>query len=447
MMRLALPITLLLAATLAPAAPVPVDKVAERHQLEALWKDLETYDPVVRTKAVFALLDHPRAGAFLASKVPPLDASADQLKAWLKDLNSDDDKVWKPAYEELRYHDPRTELTLAEQIELASTDAGRVRLVGIWQGELPDLSPDITRTELRLTPGEGSGRKVTFMRFCRPRGRNGLVGDGYEVWAGPVAEIEPTRWRQAAIAAHVLRRIDTKASRAVLERLAAGHKDALPTRTAVGLLKATAAPASSDAEFKKGWDGLLSGEPIPATVWALSLRERPDDVKRMAAVLPAIQAAPDDVKGWLKALDDTDPKVWKPAFEKLLYFRPLLAVPTDTQCKLVTTDHGRAALFHLTRFAAGVPDKLEVTEGTTLFMVYGRMELRYPSGGRGEYDSTAVEPLDQMTTTHWQRARLAVVVLERVKTADAKAVLKQLADGHPDILPTKEAKAALDRLK
>jgi hypothetical protein len=37
-------------------------------------------------------------------------------------------------------------------------------------------------------------------------------------------------------------------------------------------------------------------------------------------------------------------------------------------------------------------------------------------------------------------------VLERVGTPDAKAALKQLADGHPDILPTKEAKAALERL-
>jgi TolA-binding protein len=48
---------------------------------------------------------------------------------------------------------------------------------------------------------------------------------------------------------------------------------------------------------------------------------------------------------------------------------------------------------------------------------------------------------------HWQRARIAILALELVGTADAKAVLKQLADGHPDILPTKEAKAALARLK
>lgn len=440
-MRLTLPAVFLFAA-LAPAAPVPVDRAAEQKVLEALWKDLETYGPAERTRAVFALLDHPRAVEFLASKMPPLNTSADQLKAWLKDLNSDDEKVWKPAFEELRYHDPRTELTLAEQIEQATTDVGRVRLVGIWQGEFPHLAPDIARTELRLTPGEASDRKVTFLRYCRQRGRNGLVGDGYEVWVGPVDEIAPPRWRQAAIAAHVLRHIDTKASRAVLERLATGHKDALPTRTAVGLLK-----PSAPVEFKKGWDGLLSGEPIPATEWAVSLRDRPDDVKKLATVLPAIKATADDVKGWLKALNDNDPKVWKPAFEKLLTFRPLLALPIETQCELMTTDHGRAALFHLTRFAPNVPDAIDVQEGSSLAIVNSRVELSYLSGGRVQIESARIESLGEMTPIHWQRVRLAILVLERVGTADAKAVLKQLADGHPDILPTKEAKAALERLK
>lgn len=445
-MRFVLPLTLLLA-TLASAAPVPVDKAAEKQQLEALWKDLETYDPVVRTRAVFALLDHPRAVEFLASKMQPLNASANQLKAWLKDLNSDEEKLWKPAFEELRYNDPRTGLTLPEQIELATTDAGRVRLVGLWRGELATLGSDVDRTQLFLTPGEASGQKVTFLQVYRPRVPNGARVDSSEVWAGPVADIAPTRWRQVAIAAPILRRIDTKASRTVLDRLATGHKDALPTRTAVGLLKATAAPASSDAEFRKGWDGLLSGEPIPATQWALSLGDRPDNVKRMAGVLPAIKAAPDDVKGWLKALDDKDPKVWKPAFEKMLYFRPLLAVPIDAQCKMVATDHGRSALFHLTRWAPNVPDKIDVREGSTLNIVDGRVELHYPDGRRGEIESVPVAPLEQMTPTLWQRARLAVVVLERVGTLDAVTALKQLADGHPDILPTKEAKAALERLK
>ncbi len=435
------PLVTLLAATL--AAPVPVDKVAENKKLEAAWEDLVTYDPVVRTRAVFALCDHPRAVPFLAEKLPPVDVSADQLKAWVKDLNVSDEKVWKAAFEKLQYFDPRTGLTLAEQTELAITDCGRRRLASLWWADWIGDQPDCVSSVLSL---DGPDAFTLTQHFRDPRtGR--LSQSDHSGTVRTVAGLAPTRWRQAAIAAHVLHRIDTKASRAALDRLAAGHKDTLPTRTAVGLLKATAAPASSDAGFNKGWDGLLSGEPIPATEWALSLRDRPDDVKRMAGVLPAIQATPDDVKGWLKALDDTDPKVWKPAFEKLLYFRPLLAVPTDTQCKLVTTDHGRAALFHLTRFAPGVPEKIDLKEGSSLAVRDGRMVLEYVSGRRFEIESTAVESLDKMTSIHWQRARLAVVALERMKTDDAKAVLKQLAAGHPDILPTKEAKAALERLK
>lgn len=441
-MRWTLPY-LLVVVSLVPAAPVPVDKAAEKQQLESLWKDLETYDPVVRTRAVFALLDHPRAVEFLASKMPPLDTSADQLKAWVKDLDSVDEKVWKPAFNKLRYHDPRTGLTIRGQIELVTTLDGRRRLLDLWNfppGVIPEGTYQIDIIGRRL------GREVTVAyQFRTSIGGQGVSSAGWEV--PPVQAIELTEWRQAAIAAHVLSRADTKPSRKVLIELATGHKDALPTRTAVGLLKATVAPTSSDAEFRKGWDGLLSGEPIPATQWALSLSDRPDDVKRMAGVLPAIKAAPDDVKGWLKTLDDKDPKVWKPAFEKLLYFRPLLAVPIDTQCKLVTTDHGRTALFHLTRWAPNVPDKIDVKEGNTLGIVEGRVELHYLSGGISETESTAVGSLETMTPIHWQRARLAIVALERVGTPDAVTALKQLADGHPDILPTKEAKAALERLK
>jgi hypothetical protein len=442
-MRWLLSATVLVACGIAPAAPVPADLKGDRERLERLWADLATYDPVVRTRAVFALIDHPAATAFLARKALPVDASADQLKAWLADLNSDDATVREPAFAALLYFPPQIGLTPAEQLEQATTDDGRRLLASVWRGEAFENPPGTHRTALIPTPNEPHGR-YTFEQHFRTGTSSGSYG--YAVSPRPVADLAPDGWRRAAVAALVLHRIDTTASRDALDRLAGGHQDALPTRTAARLLKATVAPASSDAEFRKGWDGLLDGEPIPATGWALSLGDRPDDVKRVAGVLPAIEATPDDVKGWLKALDDADPKVWKPAFEKLLTFRPVLAIPTDAQCETVTTDHGRAALFHLTRFAPGVPDEIDVKVGSSLLVRDDRMELNFWAGGRLAFDSVAIEPLEKLTPIHWQRARLAVVVLERVATPDAKAALRQLADGHPDILPTKEAKAALERL-
>lgn len=46
----------------------------------------------------------------------------------------------------------------------------------------------------------------------------------------------------------------------------------------------------------------------------------------------------------------------------------------------------------------------------------------------------------------WVRAKRAIVVLEHIATPEARDLLKALADGEPEALPTKEAKAALGRL-
>jgi RNA polymerase sigma factor (sigma-70 family) len=46
----------------------------------------------------------------------------------------------------------------------------------------------------------------------------------------------------------------------------------------------------------------------------------------------------------------------------------------------------------------------------------------------------------------WLRAKRAIMVLEHIATPEARDLLKALADGEPDALPTKEAKAALERL-
>ena len=50
------------------------------------------------------------------------------------------------------------------------------------------------------------------------------------------------------------------------------------------------------------------------------------------------------------------------------------------------------------------------------------------------------------TSPLWLRAKRAIMVLEHIATPEARELLKTLADGEADALPTKEAKAALERL-
>lgn len=65
------------------------------------------------------------------------------------------------------------------------------------------------------------------------------------------------------------------------------------------------------------------------------------------------------------------------------------------------------------------------------------------------FDETGYETpkLEDLMTPAWYRVCLAIVVLERIATTEAREVLKELSRGHPDIKPTREAKAALERLK
>jgi hypothetical protein len=237
------------------------------------------------------------------------------------------------------------------------------------------------------------------------------------------------------------------ASRTALDRLADGHPDALPTRTAVAARRARFTPPYTQ-RFEPMWPKLLDPDPVESTRWAFSLADRPELVRGLRAKLPPIRATKEQMAAWLDALNDDDVKVWQPAYEKLLYFRPTLALSFDEQCELMTTEHGQMALCEMWCFDDRVPD---------------RVGGRHVGGGTGEAwelrqwvsidrlrDLTRkkqLDPTDQTRHRHWQRARIAILALEHAGTPDAKAVLKQLADGHPDILPTKEAKAALERLK
>jgi hypothetical protein len=443
-MRLALP-ALLLTAALAPAAPVPKDEAAEKKKLEALWEELFQDDPVLRLKAVFALVDHPKAAEFLAGKVPPIDATREQLSGWLKDLNDPDEKVWRPAFDQLRYHYPGTALTPTELVESVFSPAARFRLLSVLEGSVREPPLGTYRADLTLHPDDRTGRRGAL--DYRYRNGTGDYHSSMPFFVRPVDRVRSPVWERAATAALVLARIDTKDSRAVLERLATGHKDALPTTTAAEVLKAKP-PAATAERFENDWRYLFGDEKLNTTRWWLTLPDRPDDVKRLAANLPAIKASKDEMTKWLTDLNDPDAKVWRPAFERMAYLRPVVALTPDEQFAAVTTDHGRAALFGLYQLHQHVPDTIVTRKDWGLAVSGGRVVFASPQPKFDSDRASADLPrLETFRPPHWQRARLAVVALERVKTDEAKAVLKQLADGHPDILPTKEAKAALKRLK
>lgn len=441
-MRTALVLGLVMCNGVALAAPVPADAKAERAKLERLWADLKSWDVVTCTRAVLALIDHPQAVPLLKEKLPPVAASKEQVTRWLKDLNGADEKARDRAFEELRYFDPRIALTVAEQIELSTSQYGRRKLHDLWfdWGNANPYIPEGTWS-VQVVNEENEQVHVEFtIQQANGHGRETKV-----VTARPIRTASIT-WRAATLGVLVLDRIGTPEARRVLERLATGHPDAAPTVAAKAVpLHGPPAPLT-DQRFDAIWRGLWYPHPLAAVDQVLALADDPRSAALLKVKLPPIQAAKKQILAWLADLDSADEKVWKPALRSLQYHHPLIAVPLQDQIGEVTTDAGRSRLLavYLPREEEGAA---RLYENLTL-EVRGESLAATQQFQRAKVGVTEgrVPPLSELSPAPWTRVRLAVLALERQGTTDAVAVLKQLAAGHDEVLPTIEAKAALKRL-
>jgi RNA polymerase sigma factor (sigma-70 family) len=84
--------------------------------------------------------------------------------------------------------------------------------------------------------------------------------------------------------------------------------------------------------------------------------------------------------------------------------------------------------------------------GAGQYGVLGRVENQNQFALAGQPAMSTPTPAPAGPSPLWLRAKRAIMVLEHIATPEARDLLKALADGEPDALPTKEAKAALERL-
>jgi hypothetical protein len=435
-------VTILLFGPIASAAPVPADSKAERATLESLWKDLESVDAVVRLRAVFALVDHPKATDFLSEKLPAVKASEKQIRDWLTELSSDDEAVRNQSVERLKYFDPRLAVGVKEQFKLITTGSGQRALLTVLSGSdsvLGVLGDDCT---FSIHDSDPTDITVTCVLEVR-------LSDGSLRLTKPIDELghaEPPAWEMAAKATAILDAINTPSANAVLDRLAAGHPKALPTRIATRRYQHGPPAPLTATRFDGMWNGLADHYGYEPVLNARTLMTDPTTIGFLKAKLQPIKSDKAQIKKWIKALDSEREDEWKPAYESLRYYHPILALTPTEIIKLADTATIRTRL-HGAWYGSPVNElgmenieEISLGQSTVTWTSLDRLGNRIPS-----WDF--VPTLSTFRLATWERARIAIILLERIGTPDAKAVLKQLADGHPDILPTKEAKVAIARMK
>jgi hypothetical protein len=199
---------------------------------EAWWQDLEKGETEA-TRALLNMADRREETiAFLKARMKSLKITAGEVRALLLKLGNPNETVWKPAFEELEYFDPRLVIDLETLMDRYKEAPGRQRMVEVLSGR---------------PAGQLAGKEVTLRRLGRGDGFNFLATPNFgswwaehkidrinheEGWGNP-----KKKWTRAVRAIVLLEHIATPGAVAILQDMATGHRDAQPTRVAKDALK------------------------------------------------------------------------------------------------------------------------------------------------------------------------------------------------------------------
>jgi hypothetical protein len=199
------------------------------------------------------------------------------------------------------------------------------------------------------------------------------------------------------------------------------------------------------------WDALASNDAARSTMATLKLAAKGKEaVAFLEKKLKPVKVDAKQVAKWLKQLDDDSFEDREAAQEELSYLGKFIKPKLQ---KALDDSPSPEAKKRLQGLMQRIKDEEPIKPGDTsipagggvsISTVNGKMTIRI--GGK-VIDLNPRVIVRQGPLPAWQRAARAAAVLEHMGTPEAKALLKKLADGEADALPTKAAKEALGRLE
>ena len=186
---------------------------------------------------------------FFKSRMKPLKINAGEVRALILKLGNENETVWKPAFEELEYFDPRLAIDLETLMDRYKEAPGRQRLVEVLSGR---------------EAGQLAGKEVS-LRSCgiNRRGVQLLRPAEFGSWwaEDKVARINycpgwvnyKKKWTRAGRTLVLLEHFGTPGAVAILKEMATGHPDAQPTRVARDALRTSACPFERHVQRKMRW--------------------------------------------------------------------------------------------------------------------------------------------------------------------------------------------------
>lgn len=380
---------------------------------------------------------------------------------------------------------PATPVETADPDHLAALDEELARLPDAYRAavvlcELEGLSLKEAAGRTRVPVGTLASRLARGRRLLADRlARRGLAGlltalGGTSATAAAVprklldqavagATAPAAELAHGVLKAMLLTKLRTLGKAAAGVLLAAGLLVVTATGNAApnprpNARRAPVPEAKDQKKLDELWEELKGWNARSTTSAALALARHPKAVEFLKQKLVPLKADKDEVKRWLADLSSDRPEVWKPVYEKMTVIDPLLAFGVRELFDLVPDDVGRSRLLGI--WWNVKPDDVEHHSGLSISSVQRpdpataakqrRVDLVYTKklpGGLPQTTHMAVwDDPAKVSSVHWIATERAVAILEQIGTPAAVDVLRSLATGHDEVLPTIEAKAALKRL-
>lgn len=426
-------------------APLLLD--ARTQRMDKWWGDLEGMEPGV-SRAALGLAGTPaETVAFFKGKIVPLKISDSEVRSLIENLGSDQDRVWRPAFENLEYFDPRLAIALTTLMDEVKEQPARNRLVAVLSWESEAMLKETAGMTISLQPLRGSKVDYNFA---------GKTADGKRSlswWAeSQVGRLTSDRiitkkqWVRADRAILLLSQIRTPEAREMVNAMADGHPDAEPTKTAKAVLadSATAATQPIQNQMEQWWMDMEKPGLVGLKAM-MSFSGQPEEaVKFFKGRLLPLKITEEELNKLVEALGSDRQEVWKPAFAKLEYFDPRLAVGLEPLLRNIEDGPQRTRLVEVLCDArAGA-----FTGRNKIALQHLGKDYYNFAGGTGSWPAESlVSRLNASNSgaakRQWLRATRAIVLLAHIGTPEAMGMVKEMATGHPEAQPTGVAKEEL----
>lgn len=196
------------------AAPVPVVSAeALRKEQEAAWVEIGSVGKLGENTAQIYLRRHDAALAFLKEKMKPLLIDVVNVKRNLVALESNDEKIWKPAFENLNYFDPRLAMTVPQLYDTAKEGKARERVMAVLRG---------------LVEYQFAGQSFEFV--LDSENRYGLqMGNVTLILQSDISELRTFEFSRLICGIQLLERMNSPRAVELIQTMATGHPKASPT--------------------------------------------------------------------------------------------------------------------------------------------------------------------------------------------------------------------------